>query len=41
MWVPRDVYKLDGDTVEQPSQLDEYVSELFMWMIDDDIAPYQ
>ncbi|CAN6925747.1 unnamed protein product [Brassica oleracea] len=33
--------ELDGDTVEQPSQLDESVSEVDMWMIDDVIASYQ
>ncbi|KAF8095428.1 hypothetical protein N665_0332s0011 [Sinapis alba] len=33
--------ELDGDTVEKPSQLDESVSEVDMWMIDDVIASYQ
>ena len=33
--------ELDGDTVEQPSQLDESVSEVDMWMIDDVFASYQ
>ncbi|CAH8354358.1 unnamed protein product [Eruca vesicaria subsp. sativa] len=33
--------ELDGDTVEQPSQLGEAVSEVDMWMIDDVIASYQ
>ncbi|KAJ4886657.1 Ethylene-responsive transcription factor RAP2-3 [Raphanus sativus] len=33
--------ELDGDTVEQAGQLDESVSEVDMWMIDDVIASYQ
>ncbi|KAJ0238456.1 Ethylene-responsive transcription factor RAP2-3 [Hirschfeldia incana] len=34
--------ELDGDTVEQPSQLGEsVVSDMDMWMIDDVIATYQ
>jgi hypothetical protein len=30
--------ELDGNTAEQPSQLDESVSEVDMWMLDDVIA---
>ncbi|AEE75863.1 AP2 domain transcription factor RAP2.3 [Arabidopsis thaliana] len=33
--------ELDGNTAEQPSQLDESVSEVDMWMLDDVIASYE
>ncbi|CAE5967534.1 unnamed protein product [Arabidopsis arenosa] len=33
--------ELDGTTAEQPSQLDESVSEVDMWMLDDVIASYE
>ncbi|EFH59284.1 hypothetical protein ARALYDRAFT_897996 [Arabidopsis lyrata subsp. lyrata] len=33
--------ELDGTTAEKPSQLDESVSEVDMWMLDDVIASYE